>query len=213
MLSVIVVAIGGPSLQPGKYCAFPVKLRVFATCLFFEYHSPTSAYLVYNYFDRHFFAMGYDNVKLEDDKIIMTRYGHTEGPELYPYFDVGFDLKVSSDKPDVVRVVAKNDKYTYSLTKGCKPPPGVKAASCSNPIHDEQRQRRRSSLEERQPDGTYQAVPGPNNHAFILGANSTTHYGYTSHFDSKRNTFWYYSYDSSTKGVTRLTLLNNARCW
>ncbi|KAF4655711.1 hypothetical protein FOZ61_007426, partial [Perkinsus olseni] len=121
---------GGLSLEPGRYCAFPVWKEIpqrddIAGCMFFDYKSESSAEFVYTLFTAHFFAMRYDNVTFEDDKIILKRYGHIEGPEVYPYFDVGFDLKVTSDTPDVVEMVAKDGTYAYTLTRGCTPPPGT----------------------------------------------------------------------------------------
>ncbi|KAF4744735.1 hypothetical protein FOZ62_015222 [Perkinsus olseni] len=138
--------------------------------------------------------MRYDNVTFEDDKIILKRYGHTEGPEVYPYFDVGFDLKVTSDTPDVVEMVAKDGTYAYTLTRGCTPPPGT-VADCTVPFSrsgsqlrssaPRGRQLRSSAPEGRQPNGMYQ-VFGPNFNTVSVRADSSTKYGYTYLYDATK---------------------------
>ncbi|KAF4680046.1 hypothetical protein FOZ60_014158 [Perkinsus olseni] len=112
--SMVVLLSLGVALQPGKYCALPVVGEQFpqmisTACIFFDYESPSKATLGYNYYYLQLFNVKYDNVVFKDgDVILKRRGGHTEGPELYPYFDVGFDLKVSPMHPDVVQMVAKD---------------------------------------------------------------------------------------------------------
>ncbi|KAF4717532.1 hypothetical protein FOZ62_028460 [Perkinsus olseni] len=153
---VAVLTGGGLSLEPAAYCAYQFVRRnhdpsydTYA-CMYFHYYSERKAKLVYNYFGGSGYILTYDNVTFEDDKIILRRQGLTEGPGLYPYFEVGFDLLTSPASSDVVHMVARKGLYNFALTK-------------DYPLHLDHTQQ--GVLSRKQPKGEFSAVPGPNGNA------------------------------------------------
>ncbi|KAF4651324.1 hypothetical protein FOZ61_007109, partial [Perkinsus olseni] len=122
--SIAALTSGGSPLQPGKYCSEYLHGKgdnlLYESCLYFELGPSTAKIDYLNYLNLHYFTFRYDNVTFEDDTFILKRHGHTEGQELYPYFDVGFDVKVSTETPAVVKMVTKDEKHVYELTtKSC----------------------------------------------------------------------------------------------
>ncbi|KAF4655715.1 hypothetical protein FOZ61_007430 [Perkinsus olseni] len=85
--------------------------------MYFQVDRYRSAQLVCNYFGIHGYSLRYNDVTFEGDKIILKRHWRTEGPDLFPYFDVGFDLRWSPSSPGVVQMVAKKALYSYNLTE------------------------------------------------------------------------------------------------
>ncbi|EER03196.1 hypothetical protein Pmar_PMAR019973 [Perkinsus marinus ATCC 50983] len=109
------------SLKPGKYCAYQDVLSpkpgvMFKGCMFFQYDSPGKAIVGYNYFGNHYYAFWYESAVIKDNTFILKRLGHSEGPEIYPYYEVGFDLKVPPGSAGVVQMVSKKGEYVHNLT-------------------------------------------------------------------------------------------------
>ncbi|KAF4721889.1 hypothetical protein FOZ62_026345, partial [Perkinsus olseni] len=188
---------------PGKYCALPVVGEQFPqmiskACIFFDYESPSKATLGYNYYNLQLFNVKYDNVVFKDgDVILKRRGGHTEAPELYPYFDVGFDLKLSPIHPDVVQMVAKDGSYIYNLSRNCTGPKSYLPASpCSTSPKGGSRL---LSTADRQPDGIYSAYPGPDFNAihFYTYKYGTIPYAGGTLFNSRENTVVYITGDAT----------------
>ncbi|KAF4662257.1 hypothetical protein FOL46_005383 [Perkinsus olseni] len=69
--------------------------------MYFQVDRYRSAQLVCNYFGIHGYSLRYNDVTFEGDKIILKRHWRTEGPDLFPYFDM----------------VAKKALYSYNLTE------------------------------------------------------------------------------------------------
>ncbi|KAF4655714.1 hypothetical protein FOZ61_007429 [Perkinsus olseni] len=179
---VAVLTGGGLSLEPAAYCAYQFVRRnhdpsydTYA-CMYFHYYSERKTKLVYNYFGGSGYILTYDNVTFEDDKIILRRQGLTEGPELYPYFEVGFDLLTSPASPDVVHMVARKGLYNFTLTKDCRRPPRSYTARCAEPRGAASRQLRDVVTDEKQPKGDEGRILGGSGRgiAFLWDAFATT---------------------------------------
>ncbi|KAF4701149.1 hypothetical protein FOZ62_001720, partial [Perkinsus olseni] len=172
--SIAALTSGGSPLQPGKYCSEYLHGKgdnlLYESCLYFELGPSTAKIDYLNYLNLHYFTFRYDNVTFEDDTFILKRHGHTEGQELYPYFDVGFDVKVSTETPDVVKMVTKDGKHVYELTtKSCERP---KDRKCIDPIdHRMRRLGESASTGTKPPHVEYAALLRPDHHAFYFMAN------------------------------------------
>ncbi|KAF4683498.1 hypothetical protein FOZ63_017083 [Perkinsus olseni] len=138
--------------------------------MYFQFDCYRSAQLVYNYFGIHGYSLRYNDVTFEGDKIILKRHGRTEGPDLFPYFDVGFDLRWSPSSPGVVQMVAKKALYSYNLTRDCTAPPGSKTAKCVEPRATASRELGSTVTDGPPPIGKYSAVPGPDGNAIEFSA-------------------------------------------
>ncbi|KAF4684000.1 hypothetical protein FOZ60_008366 [Perkinsus olseni] len=131
-----VLTSGDGSLAPGKYCHLqPTQVDdrglvpdIYYAFLYFEYESPSRSELAYNHLDYNWFKIEYDDVTFEDNQVVLRRRNSTEGPELYPYFKVGFNLTVPSGKSDVLLMVAKDGTYSHELTtQACTAKPKFRA--------------------------------------------------------------------------------------
>ncbi|EER01842.1 hypothetical protein Pmar_PMAR028292 [Perkinsus marinus ATCC 50983] len=127
------------SLKPGKYCAYqdvfsPTPGMMLRGCMFFQYDSPGEAIVGYNYFGIHYYAFRYDSAVIKENTFILKRFGRSEGPEIYPYYEVGFDLKVSPGSAEVVQMVSKKGDYVHNLTMtACENPTKYDAACVAIP--------------------------------------------------------------------------------
>ncbi|EER03198.1 hypothetical protein Pmar_PMAR019975 [Perkinsus marinus ATCC 50983] len=127
------------SLKPGKYCAYqdvfsPTPGMMLRGCMFFQYDSPGEAIVGYNYFGIHYYAFRYDSAVIKDNTFILKRFGRSEGPEIYPYYEVGFDLKVPPGSAEVVQMVSKKGDYVHNLTMtACENPKKYDAACVAIP--------------------------------------------------------------------------------
>ncbi|KAF4673983.1 hypothetical protein FOL47_009901 [Perkinsus chesapeaki] len=172
------IAVG---LEPGKYCYQQL------------YISPSKASITYNYFDKQWYHIKYDNISFEEDNVILKRLGHVEGSELYPYFDVGFDLKVN--KAGEVHLVGKNGlKYDYKLANdSCRDSRSPKKFyKCSTFFTNT-----RIMSADNPPNDVYSAYGRRDGHADRLYINSTTNMAYFNIFDSSRGSLMYTSDDYS----------------
>ncbi|KAF4652645.1 hypothetical protein FOZ61_009558 [Perkinsus olseni] len=116
-----VLASGDTRLEAGKYCVVQE-----------EYDSPSKAKLVYNYLDWHSFKFEYDDIFIRDSgEILLRRHGDVEGPNLYPYLNVAFNLSVVPGQTDSVRMAAKDGSYVHYLTtQACTELPKPGRAKC-----------------------------------------------------------------------------------
>lgn len=101
-------------IKPGKYCATAPVKGVGNACIIFDYESESKARLTYR-FSLHTISIKYNDVSMSGNEVILKRRGHTEGPELFPYYKVGFTLNVTDDG---LKMITKDGKSIYHFSSG-----------------------------------------------------------------------------------------------